>query len=173
MKNYKTYIKNSFTKSFPWKLAFIVIGLFYIKRIISVLKSPQTSEDINTRQDEMDSENLNYSVGISKSKAKELSNRLVDAFNYQVGGALFGGTDKGTIEAVFNQLNENNDYRKLYKEFGLKLYNGSGTADENSVLNGLLDKLDLTGWLRSELDFLDFSLNSLIKEKVTNSGLTY
>jgi hypothetical protein len=37
----------------------------------------------------------------------------------------------------------------------------------------MYDKLDLTSWLRAELDFLDFSLNSLVKTKITNSGLTY
>ena len=173
MKNYKTYLKNSFTKSFPWKLALVVLGIFYIKQIIAYLKSGQTTEDVDVRQDEIDSEILDYSVGITKVKTVELSNRLVDAFNYQVGGALFGGTDKETIEAVFNEFNENNDYKKVYKEFGLKLYNGSGTANDNSTIAGLYDKLDLTGWLRSELDFFDFTLNALVKEKVNNSGLTY
>jgi hypothetical protein len=173
MRNYKTYIRNSFTKSFPWKLTLVVLGLFFIKKILSYFKTSQTREDIENRQNEISDGSFDYNIGITKTKAKELSNNLLDAFNYNTGGALFGGTDKSAITAVFEAMHNNKDYKKVYKEFGLKLYNGSGLANETSFISDLYDKIDLTGWLRSELDFLDFNLNSLVKQKITNSGLTY
>jgi hypothetical protein len=173
MRNYKSYIKNSLTKKFPWKLALVVMAIFYIKEIVGYFKSTLQNESVETRENEIETQNLDYNVGITKIKAKELANVLLDAFNYNTGGMVLGGTDKTAIAAVFNSLNENNDYRKIHKEFGLKLYNGQGLADENSLISKMYDKLDLTSWLRAELDFLDFSLNSLVKTKITNSGLTY
>ena len=173
MKNYKSYIKKSFTKSFPWKLALIVLSLFYIKKIISYFKTSQTSEAIQTRRNEIENSSFDYNIGITKLKAKELSNALLDSFNYNTGGMILGGTDKSTITAVFKSMLNPNDYKKVYKEFGLKLYNGQSIANETSFISDIYDKIDLTGWLRSELDFLDFSLNSLVKEKINNSGLTY
>jgi hypothetical protein len=173
MQNYKTYLNDMSTKSIPWKWILVVVFLFQIKKIIAYFTNPDTSESVKTRQEEISSISCDYSVGISSSKAKELSYKLLDAFNYQVGGALLGGTDKESIKVVFNLMDHDHDFLKVYKEFGLQLYNGQGTGDDSSIIHKLYDNIDLNAWLRAELDFFDFSLNSLIKQKVSNSGLTY
>jgi hypothetical protein len=173
MNKYKSYIKRSLSKSFPWKLFLIVVGLIYLKRILSFFKSSETSEDIKTREDSISSLQLDYTFGLNEQKSKQLAYNLLDAFNYNTGGMILGGTDKSSITAVFNQLDHPEDYKKIYKEFGLQRYNGQGLADETNILGKIYDRLDLTGWIRAELDFFDFTLNSLVKEKITNSGLTY
>jgi hypothetical protein len=173
MNKYKSYIKTSLSKSFPWKLFLVVLGLIYIKRILSFFKSSEISEDIKSRENSINAMQLDYTFGLSEQKSKELAYNLLDAFNYNTGGMILGGTDKITIKAVFEELNHPQDYKKIYKEFGLQRYNGQGLADETNILSKIYDQLDLTAWIKAELDLFDFSLKNLVKEKITNSGLTF
>ncbi len=77
--------------------------------------------------------------------------------------ALFGAMDRvfGTTERViYEELTDINkfDYAKISKHFGLKPYN---QITGNSSISILDKKLDLTGWLSSEL-------NSDEKDKVNS-----
>lgn len=87
---------------------------------------------------------------ITDAQAINFANQLLDAMNVK---EPFYGTDEETIEKVFDQLKNADDFLKVYKAFDLKDYNGNNSPPTGIWSN--LDsykKQDLVYWLKSELD---------------------
>jgi|GEM_PF-1549668 len=119
---------------------------------------------------------------ISRATARNYASQLLEAMNWKGWMLLpyphFGdGTDNDVLKSIFNNINAD-DFKLIYQEFGTKDYNGYSSPPKN-VGGGIQDSLgiskkrDLVFWLRSELDFLDFSLKRKVADLVTQAGFAF
>lgn len=117
-------------------------------------------------------------TSINEEQANNYANQLYNAMN---GGwspihpivGVFTGTNKTAIENVFKKLNSE-DYKMVYNAFGRKSYNRIlGTTNELTGVTRQFENLDLTEWLISELDFLDFSLKNKLRPIITGAGFAF
>ena len=119
---------------------------------------------------------------ISRSTAKNYASQLLTAMNHRFFTLLpfphyAEGTDTDILKTIFDRIN-GEDFKLIYREFGLKDYNGVGSP-EKDVSGGIQDTLglseprDLVYWLREELDFFDFSLRKKVRNLVESAGLIF
>ncbi|MDB0601335.1 hypothetical protein PL373_09275 [Tenacibaculum maritimum] len=108
---------------------------------------------------------------ISKEQAQQFAKTLLDACNHME--PLYG-TDEEAINQVFLRLKTGDDFKLVYKEFGMKNYNGN-----NSPPSGILRYLDnytprdLVYWLRSELEPSDGQVYTNVKSRVESAGYSF
>ena len=158
-----------------------ILGAFAVFKILQAANNAFSGSDIDDKVDfklKIDPAKLS----ISKEQAKIFADQLLVAMNWEGlrPWPLFTvgpGTDNKVIKEVFGQINPE-DFKLIYQAFGTKDYNGFGSPPKN-VGGGVQDaigiskKRDLVYWLRSELDFFDFSLKGKVGETVRQAGFIF
>ncbi len=119
---------------------------------------------------------------ITRNEARNFASQLLTAFNWKGFMLLpyphYGeGTDNNVVKSIFDRINSE-DFKVMYQEFDTKDYNGYSSPPSNigggiQDALGISEKRDLVYWLRSELDFFDFSLKKRVKEIVEGAGFIF
>lgn len=149
-----------------------LIGLYAGYKIFKGIK--------NTFNPEIDDEVNNVGNGstvnatISKHQAKNYAQQLLDAMNENRNSIFGGGTDEETIENVFNQLKNGDDFLLVFRAFGNKEYNGYNSPVENLEFLDSYQPRNLVYWLKSEISsFWESSLYNKVKERVESAGFVF
>lgn len=105
---------------------------------------------------------------ITMVQARQFAQQLLDAFNHRE--PLYG-TDEKTVEKVFLQLQNAEDFKLVYKAFALKKYNGWNSPPV-SILRYLdtYEPRNLVYWLKSEIKPSDGKVYEIVKARVENAG---
>lgn len=151
-------------------IIFIVLALFYLRKGITDFLD-KLFERNNNIGDFKDAVNVDYSYGINSIQANRYALQLLNAFNSK---EPFYGTDEKVVEQIFKDLSSN-DFKKIYKEFGQRDYNGYNSPPEG-VFSGIDDyeKRDLVYWLRSEIHpTYDKNLYKIVQKVVKSSGFKF
>lgn len=108
---------------------------------------------------------------INNTKAQQFAQQLLDACNEAF---PFYGTDEETILKVFKQLKSSEDFKMVYKAFGMKKYNGYNSPPVGVFRH--LDKYeprDLVYWLKSELSPSDGKVYTIVKQRIESAGWSF
>ncbi|WP_233899631.1 hypothetical protein [Tenacibaculum piscium] len=110
-------------------------------------------------------------VTITKEDAQKYAQQLLNACN---GAFPFYGTDEDLIKKVFEKLNNSDDFKLVYKAFGLKEYNGYGSPPTgvSRHLDNYSPK-DLVYWLRAELSPKDGQVYRIVKNRIESANWTF
>lgn len=147
-------------------IAVLVVTIPLIKRLRRLAKGKSSSSatfyDINAKELDADVNKATITV----LQAKQLANQLVKYMSVSYGTNLSG------IRDVFEQIENEDDMKLLYREFGVRKYSTINTGEASGVLFGVIETLfgfrdlDLVGWLDTELDFLDIRTKNAVNEKL-------
>jgi hypothetical protein len=161
------------------KVALLYVGgavvlLFAVPPLVRKLRSVLSLEGEKAKEYDFVKEiQVNTSKAtINQDQAGIMSNQLV---NYM---STSGGTDEDGIQSVFNQIQNEDDMKTLYKAFGIRKYSYVNQGEASGLLFGLLenaggyDDLDLLGWLEAELGYFDWNTKKVVNEKLALMGLS-
>ncbi len=149
----------------------VVIGVVGYKIYKGVSKGvssvfDEKSETVNVET------NINKSeLTISKEQSQQFAKTLLDACNAM---QPFYGTDEDSIKNVFVKLKSADDFKMVYKEFGMKNYNGNNSPP--SGWGRHFDNYaprDLIYWLKSELDESDGEVYEIVKSRIESAGYRF
>lgn len=136
-----------------------VIGLVVVYKIVKGLKDTDDTLSLSL--------NLNNTT-ISNSEATNFAAQLLDAMNRY-------GTDEDLIEAVFDKLNNGDDFKYVAKKFGMVNYLNGGPGSPPEGLPDIIDGAtprNLVYWLQAELSTSD-SVYQKVKSRVESAGFVF
>jgi hypothetical protein len=161
------------------KVALLYVGgavvlLFVVPPLVKKLKSILSLEGEKAKDyDFVRGIQVNTSkANINQEQAGIMANQLV---NYM---STSGGTDEDGIQSVFNQVQNADDMKALYKAFGIRKYSNVNQGEASGFALGLIenafgyDDLDLLGWLETELGYFDWNTKKVVNEKLGLMGLS-
>ncbi len=111
-------------------------------------------------------------ITITPEQAQQFARTIYDACNHM---APLYGTDEDAILEVFKKLNTGDDYKLVYKTFGMKEYNGNNAPPRSGFwrMFDVYEPRDLTYWLRSELSSSDGEVYQVVKSRVESAGYSF
>lgn len=122
-------------------------------------------------EDQIDLDLTVHNATISHQQAQNLASQLLDAMNHK---QPLWGTDEALVEAVFDHLQNGNDFQLVAQKFGLKDYNGY-----NSPPKGFFSNLDsyeprnLLYWLAREVRPGDGIVYQKVKSRIESAGFVF
>lgn len=121
------------------------------------------------------SENVDFRLPINTQKATidttqagQFAQQLLDACNEAY---PFYGTDEETIQKIFERLQNGEDFKLVYKAFGMKNYNGYNSPPVGFFRHiDNYEPRDLVYWLKSELSPSDGEVYRIVKQRIESAG---
>ncbi|SED22018.1 hypothetical protein SAMN04489761_4667 [Tenacibaculum sp. MAR_2009_124] len=148
-----------------------VVGIFLIYKIYKGLSKASAIFDEKIQDVDVNIIVDSTKTTISKEQAQQYARTILDACNAMQ--PLYG-TDEEAIKQVFLKLKTGDDFKKVYKAFGKKDYNGNNSPPSSFIR--FLDNYtprDLIYWLREELSPSDGQVYTIVKNRIESAGYSF
>lgn len=149
----------------------IVLGILGYKIYKATSKGLSSALESKTETVDVDVSIDKNQTTITKEQAQQFAKTILDACNHME--PLYG-TDEEAIKQVFLRLKSGHDFKLVYKEFGMKDYNGNNSPPSSWLRH--LDNYtprDLVYWLRSELSPSDGEVYRIVKSRIESAGYAF
>ncbi|TDQ22749.1 hypothetical protein [Tenacibaculum caenipelagi] len=162
------------------ELLYVAGGILVVAVGYKVYKNLQKGSEVVTDfigKDHL--ENIDVTVNtdankltITQEQAQQFARTIYDACNIM---APLYGTDENAILEVFKKLQTGDDYKLVYKTFGMKEYNGNNAPPRSGWgrLFDVFEPRDLNYWLRSELSPSDGEVYTVVKSRIESAGYSF